>query len=152
MQIPLHPIRGNNESPRARVKGQPTAGSVDFACQLYTGLSAAGYGNVWAVFQGSSVTGQRFKTGLPFDVGRTSDYDIGLASPSLLDRARAAGIQVRSGGLRTAPLAGEDLDRLGLRAVADQLSQLVGRPVNFMVFDCPQTAITRGPSVVAPRP
>jgi len=73
-------------------------------------LKNAGYPDVELSLQGSAVTGKSFGTGAPFDVGRVSEFDVGLASPSLLQRAQELGIGVRSGGTRTGPLTARDLE------------------------------------------
>ena len=75
-----------------------------FARDLTGGLREAGYGDVVPVFQGSSVTGVKYTTGAPFDVGRRSDFDIALASPTLFARAKATGARLRADGVRTGPL------------------------------------------------
>ncbi|PQO97102.1 hypothetical protein C5612_29440 [Pseudomonas frederiksbergensis] len=111
----------------------------------------AGYGDVEPILQGSSVTGQSFKTGQAFDVGRVSDFDVALASPELLQRAQALGIGVRSGGTRTGPLSARDLKALGLQDLASKLSSQAGREVNFMIYDSSAAATSRAPSVVLPK-
>ena len=103
-----------------------------------------------AIFQGSSVTGQSFRTGVAFDVGRVSDFDIALASPQLLDRASTLGIGLRSGGTRTGHLTASQLESLGLDDLATDLRTSAGRPVNFMIFDSAAGATARSPSIVVP--
>jgi hypothetical protein len=122
-----------------------------FGSTLKGGLTQAGYEDVTAAFQGSSATGVKFTTGQPFDVGRVSDFDIALASRTLLAKAKELDIPLRAGGLRTGPLRPEDLKLLGLSDLAAQLSQAAGRPVNFMIFDTIQTAINKGPSILVPK-
>jgi hypothetical protein len=122
-----------------------------FGQRLHTGLDNAGYRDAQALFQGSAVTGRSFRTGIPFDVGRVSDYDIALASPALLDRAKSLGIPLRSGGTRTGPLAAHELKALGIDSVARDLTREAGRPVKFMVFGSPADAIVRAPSSIIPR-
>jgi hypothetical protein len=121
-----------------------------FGSKLKGGLTDAGYSDAVAAFQGSSVTGVKHTTGQPFDVERVSDFDIALASPTLLARAKELGIELRSGGVRTRPLTADDLESLGLSKLAVQLSQSAGRPVNFMIFDTLETAVNRAPSIVVP--
>ncbi|HEF5873488.1 TPA: LysM peptidoglycan-binding domain-containing protein, partial [Burkholderia cenocepacia] len=58
-----------------------------FGSAVRVGLGRAGYGDVEPILQGSAITGKSFRTGRPFDVGRVSDFDVGLASQSLLKRA-----------------------------------------------------------------
>jgi hypothetical protein len=119
-----------------------------FGTHLTQGLRAAGYRDAVPVFQGSSVTGVSYKTGDIFDVGRVSDFDIALASPSLFDRAKALSVEVRGGGTRTAPLTEKQLDSLGILAVRDALKdRMSGRPVAFMIYQDLDTALRRSPSV-----
>ncbi|WP_269510472.1 hypothetical protein [Burkholderia sp. IMCC1007] len=121
-----------------------------FGNAVRVGLGRAGYGDVEPILQGSAITGKSFRTGRPFDVGRVSDFDVGLASQSLLKRAETLGVGLRSGGTRTGPLTARDLQLLGLRDLANQLSQQAGRDVNFMIYNSPATAIQRAPSVTLP--
>ncbi|TBU94778.1 hypothetical protein DNJ95_11180 [Stutzerimonas kirkiae] len=122
-----------------------------FGADTRDGLTRAGYGNVEPILQGSAVTGQSFRTGQAFDVGRVSDFDIALASPELLQRAQSLGIGLRSGGARTGPLSARDLQALGLKDLASQLSSRAGREVNFMIYDSAATATGRAPSVALPK-
>ncbi len=122
----------------------------NFGSDLYSGLENAGYGDVTAIFQGSSVTGVSYHTGQPFDVGRVSDFDVALASPELLARATELGIDLRSAGSRTGPLKVRDLELLGLTELSAQLSRQAGRPVNFMIFDTVEAATSRAPSIFVP--
>lgn len=101
--------------------------------------------------QGSAVTGQSFKTGQAFDVGRVSDFDVALASPELLQRAQSLGIGLRSGGMRTGPLSARDLNALGLKDLANRLSAQSGREVNFMIYKTSEAAMSRAPSMVIPK-
>jgi SEC-C motif len=100
------------------------------------------------LFQGSSVTGASYKTGQPFDVGRLSDFDIGLAGSELFEKAAALGLKVKD-GTRIGPLSPQDLENLGLSALQSGLSGLAGRPVNFMLFDSIAAALKR-PSIWVP--
>jgi RHS repeat-associated protein len=118
-----------------------------FSNTVENGLADAGFTDVTVAFQGSSVTGVSHKTGQPFDVGRMSDFDIALASPSLLAKAKELGIPLRSGGTRTGPLNSEQLAQLGLSDLVAQLSQEAGRTVNFMVFNTLENVIKKGPSI-----
>ncbi|WP_052710669.1 RHS repeat-associated core domain-containing protein [Pseudofrankia sp. DC12] len=104
-----------------------------FSALLKQGLSSAGYDGTDATFQGSSVTGRSFRTGEPFDGGRVSDYDIALGGEDIFEAARSAGVGLRGGGIRTGPLKGGSLARLGLADLQDELTSLAGRPVNFMI-------------------
>jgi hypothetical protein len=143
--------RRNIDAPRQIPHG--FGSSSDFASfgdDLYAGLRGAGYDDATAIFQGSSVTGQSYRTGAAFDVGRVSDFDVALASPQLLSRADALQIGLRSGGSRTGPLTAAQLERLGLGDLATSLSSSAGRPVNFMIFDSVPGATSRAPSIVVP--
>ena len=114
-----------------------------FGVRLTEGLHAAGYRDVVQVFQGSAVTGVKFTTGQPFDVGRVSDFDIALASPALLRDAKAAGVPLRQGGARSAPLGRDVLQVLGLADLTAQLSVRAGRDVHFMVYRDLTTVLQR---------
>jgi hypothetical protein len=120
----------------------------DFGARLKAGLADAGHSDVDAAFQGSSVTGRSFRTGKPFDEGRTSDYDVALAGEDLLAAAKEAGINLRGGGVRTGPLKGGQLAKLGLADLQSDLSEVAGRPVNFMIFNTIDSAISRSPSIM----
>jgi RHS repeat-associated protein len=121
-----------------------------FGTKLKTGLAEAGYPDTQAAFQGSSVTGVKFTTGAPFDVGRQSDFDIALTGNDIFGAAQDAGIGLRSGGIRTGPLGPGDLERLGLTELRGSLSTLAGRPVNFMIYRALGDALSRSPSLVVP--
>lgn len=94
-----------------------------FGGSVRDGLSKAGCGNVEPTLQGSAVTGKSYRAGRAFDVGRTSDFDIALASLELLRKAESLRIGLRSGGARTGPLSTRDLRVLGLNDLASQLSK-----------------------------
>ncbi|MCH0561465.1 hypothetical protein [Streptomyces sp. MUM 16J] len=119
----------------------------EFVHELYDGLNEAGFGDAQAAFQGSSVTGARYRTGEPFD--DESDYDIALAGESLLEKAKKAGVGLRSGGSRTGPLRPEDLRKMRLDGLASQLSNTAGRKVAFMIYGSIDAAVERGPSIIA---
>ena len=123
-----------------------------FGKSLHDGLASAGYRDVDAALQGSSVTGHAFRPpNKPFDVGRVSDYDVALSSPELFQRAKDVGVGVRQQGTRTGPLRPEDLNRLGLSDLSAHLSAEAGRPVNFMIFRSIGDATSRSPSIPVPR-
>lgn len=130
-------------------RGFSAAEYGEFAGELYSGLRAAGYSDSTAIFQGSSVTGQSFKTGEPFRAA--SDYDIALAGASLLEQAKKAGVGLRSGGTRTGPLREIDLRKMRLSGLAAELSRKAGREVHFMIYDSMESAIGRAPSMIVPR-
>ncbi|MGW2874733.1 DUF6531 domain-containing protein [Streptomyces sp. NPDC001233] len=121
----------------------------EFTQQLYSGLNDAGYSDSTAIFQGSSVTGQSFKTGQPFR--DESDYDIALAGVDLLEKAKKAGVGLRSGGTRTGPLRDVDLRKMRLSGLAEELSEKTGREVHFMIYESVEGATDRAPSMIAPR-
>ncbi|MFD9303023.1 RHS repeat-associated core domain-containing protein [Streptomyces sp. NPDC060048] len=122
-----------------------------FSAQLNLGLNTAGYANSAAIFHGSSVTGFKYRTGKPFDSGpKQSDFDVAIAGPELMARARDAGVQIRGGGTRTEPLKPEHLQQMGLSQLRAELTKQAGRPVNFMVYDSAASAAARGPSIFAP--
>ncbi|WP_405048052.1 hemagglutinin repeat-containing protein [Rhizobium miluonense] len=122
-----------------------------FGSNIRDGLSRAGYENVEPILQGSAVTGQSYRSGQAFDVGRVSDFDIALASPELLQRAQSLGIGLRSSGTRTGPLSARDLKALGLSDLAKELGGQAGREVNFMIYGSPTVATSRAPSIVLPK-
>ena len=123
-----------------------------FGNSLYSGLESAGFRNVRAGFQGSSVTGRAYKApNLPFDAGRLSDYDVALSSSELFGQAQAIGMGLRQQGMRTGPLLPEHLDRLGLTEVSNQLSLQAGRPVKFMIYRSIDDAAGRSPTIPVPR-
>jgi RHS repeat-associated protein len=123
---------------------------TQFGLNMRTGLGQASYPDAVPLLQGSAVTGRSFKTAQPFDVGRVSDFDVALADAGLLAKARRKGVDMRSGGTRTGPLSARDLRALGLRDLSNSMSEQAGRPVNFMIYDSPQTAARRAPSITLP--
>jgi hypothetical protein len=104
------------------------------------------YQDVEPMIRGSAVTGESFRTGEPFDVGRRSDYDISLVSPTLMQRAADLGIPLRGGGTRTGPLGESALRELGLRELAGNLRDQADRPVSFMIYSSRHAVTRRGPS------
>jgi filamentous hemagglutinin len=117
-----------------------------FGQNLRDGLRSAGYHDVEPIFAGSAVSGRNFHTGQPFDVGRRSDYDIALASPTLMQRAIELGIPVRGVESRTRPLSGDDLNNLGLGDLAQRLSEQTGREVHFVIYRSRRAVARRGAS------
>jgi hypothetical protein len=98
--------------------------------------------------QGSSVTGVKYTTGEPFDVGRTSDFDVALAGEDIFGAAVAAKVKVRGGGIRTAPLNRRAVARLGLRPLQRELMAVSKREVKFMVYRDAGEAVDDKPSIV----
>jgi hypothetical protein len=101
-----------------------------------------------ALFHGSSVTGASYRSGLPFDDGRQSDFEIALAGQELFTKARALGLKIKDRS-RIGPLSPQDLESVGLLGLRDELSSLAGRSVNFMLFDEIASALKR-PSIWVP--
>jgi filamentous hemagglutinin len=122
-----------------------------FGAHLTEGLHAAGYRDVVPVFQGSSVTGVKYTTGALFDVGRRSDFDIALASPTLFARAKDLGLGLRSRGTRTGPVdQDEHLQALGLLQLRDRLNLRARRDVAFMIYKDLEHALDRSGGIVVP--
>jgi uncharacterized protein YukE len=114
-----------------------------FGRRLRTGLADAGYADAVPVLQGSAVSGVKYTTGEPFDVGRRSDFDIAVADPALFARAQELGVPVRRNPARTAPLTDAQLTRLDLRDLVRELSGSTGREVHFMVFSDLEESLRR---------
>jgi filamentous hemagglutinin len=119
----------------------------DFGRSTWDGLAAAGHTDVEPFLRGSAVTGYNYRTGEPFDVGRRSDYDMALVSPTLMRRAEELGIQLRGQGSRTERLEDKDLEALGLKDLASQLDRETGRDVNFMIYRSRDALEVRGPNL-----
>jgi filamentous hemagglutinin len=122
-------------------------GFKGFVGKLQAGLEKAGHTGVQPLFQGSSATGESFRKKVPFDQGRTSDYDIALASPELFARAIEIGVKTRGKGTRTGPLKPKEMRRLGPNKIQRELSRAAGRPVKFMLYNDAKTAAERTPSI-----
>ncbi len=136
-----------------------------FTARINSGLVSAGFDDVIPVFQGSSVTGfKQFDTlnrrtgqvtnpaGTIFDTGKKpSDFDVGLASPQLFDKAQRLGMPLRGSGSRTVPLDDDYLDQLGLFDLRKVLEIQAGREVNFVVFDSINTAVDKTTSIIVNR-
>jgi len=97
--------------------------------------------------QGSAVNGKSFRTGAPFDAGRVSDFDIALAGPDILARAKQLGIGLRSQRTRTRPLSFKQVRQLVLGGLQSSLSKTAGRPVNFIVYGDVSAAAARSASL-----
>jgi hypothetical protein len=144
---------GNPFAKVATSKGIPigfndAAELEEFSSKLRGGLENAGFKDSEIIFQGSSVTGQSYGEGIPFDVGRVSDFDIAIANKQLLSKARSIGVGMRSGGIRTAPLEEKHLEILGLKRLQNELSREVGRDVNFMIYESARKAASHKPSII----
>ena len=122
--------------------------SEKFGSKLYAGLESIGAPEAKAGFQGSSVTGYRYRPpNEAFDVGRLSDFGVALASSELLQRAKDLGIGLRQQGVRTGPLLPYQIEQLGLSALQTELLAFAGRPINFMIFDSLDTVVVKAPTI-----
>ena len=93
----------------------------EFRQALVKGLRKAGYKDVVADLQGSSVTGKKHSTGRPF--GDHSDFDIALSSPTLFNKAVREGMQIGRNPARIGPLTNREVAQLGLTTLRTQLSR-----------------------------
>lgn len=121
-----------------------------FSTRLHDGLATAGYPEAAGVVQGSGATGRSFKTGVPFDVGRTSDLDVAIGGVDLLHDAGALGVKFRTGGMRTEPVPVWAQEQLGLRTLLRELSAETGRPVEIMIYRSVDEAVAHKPSIPLP--
>jgi hypothetical protein len=129
---------------------------LDFSASLRAGLPEG----VEPVFHGSSVTGVKASSsggipaGTPFDVGRVSDFDIGLVSEDFATQASLLdGVRVKTGPTRIGPF-GENSpmgSQLGLSDLAARLSAQAGRSVSFMLYDSMEGAYSQ-PTLFVPKP
>jgi hypothetical protein len=159
--VPAQTPGTGGQSPAGRLQpaapGQVPLGFPDaesfasFGRRLHAGLKAAGFPDVYAAMRGSAVTGENFRTHAPFDAGRVSDLDVALVSPSLFQRAKDLGIEMRSGGHRTGLLDADALGALGLWNLAQSLRTQVGRKTSIMIYDSPESLDARGPTLPIPR-
>jgi hypothetical protein len=84
------------------------------------------------VLRGSSVTGERYDDGAPFDADGpgTSDLDLTLVGPEILGEYILDGFYLP--GVHTKPLSDKDPDIApNLVELRDRLMKMVGRPVNI---------------------
>ena len=88
---------------------------------------------------------------MPFDVGRVSDLDVAVTGRQLLDDAEAAGIQMRSRGMRTAPVPHRVQRALGVADLLKDLTVDTGRPVKIMVYGNLPQALGHKPSIPLPK-
>ena len=122
----------------------------EFGSAAKNELRAAGYRDAEPYFAGSAVTGYSYRTGEAFDVGRRSDYDIAIVSPSILQRAKELGIPLRGNGTRTGPIRPQQLQSLGLEAIANRLSRQENRDVGIMIYRTRKELELRGPNLPIP--
>ena len=101
--------------------------------------------------RGSAVTGdgfddvtKKFDKGF-FDIGRKSDYDFAVMSPTLFQRALALGVKVNKDGTRTIQLKVEDLKELGLDTLLRDIHSLTGREdTEIVLYKTQQVFARRG--------
>ncbi len=123
---------------------------LEFGNSLIQSLQKIGVEDAGLYIRGSSVTGKSFRSGQAFDVGRMSDWDVSIASPTLLNRAKELGIPMMSKGTRSIPLDLEKLDgvihlkMLDLEKPLVQLSQMMNRNVSVMIYKNEEMVIQRG--------
>jgi hypothetical protein len=123
-----------------------------FGGRLHEGLARAGFPGTRAAVQGSAATGRSYRTGEAFDVDRTSDHDVALGGQELFDAARSAGVELRSRGSRTGPLGAVELESLGLTEVRQELMEMMGRKVDFMIYRDIADAFARSLTIGVPGP
>ncbi len=123
-----------------------------FGGRAQQGFGVAGYDDVTLMVRGSAVTGVSHNSGLPFDVGRRSDFDLAVVSPRIWERLQGMDVPLRSGGTRTPPLTLRHLDAMGLTDVVDDLNVAAGRDVSLMVYRSVEDVAVRGPFVAWPYP
>ncbi|WP_439542633.1 phage portal protein [Hyphomicrobium sp.] len=122
----------------------------DFGRTAWDRLSAAGHRDAEPFIEGSAVTGYKYTTGEVFDSKRTSDFDLAIVSPSLLRRARDAGVELRSGGTRTKSIEPEKLGELGLEDFASELRRKAGRKIGVMIYDSRESLRRHSPYMDLP--
>ncbi len=127
-------------------------------------LSEAGYQNVKMYVTGSSVSGMSYprpeKPSLPFDSLErgVSDYDIGIVSDELWQKATELGLNVKnSPPVRIGPLdlkskhGQEFLKELGLLDLVENMDTLAGRDTGFMIYKSAEDFLNnRGPAIAFP--
>lgn len=80
---------------------------------------------------------------------KPSDFDIGLASPQLLEKAKSLGVPLRGGKTRSIPLNDDALDQLGLLNLRNSLQRQSNRTeVNFVIFNSVDTAVGKASSII----
>ncbi len=126
-------------------------------------LSEAGYENVELYVTGSSVSGMSYpkpeKPSLPFDsIQRgASDYDIGIVSEDLWQKAIDLGLKVKDDPIRIGPLDLKSkngqilLEKLGLLDLVENMNTEAGRDTGFMIYQSAEDFLTsRGPAIAFP--
>ena len=129
-------------------------GSVEdfqlFIHKIYSSLVS----DAVVVFHGSSLTGQSFKDkgvgSRLFDIGRDSDYDVAIVSPTLWKTAPSVGVKIR--GDHSEPLEAAQIKALGLDKAFADANFLARREVNFMLYESVEQARQHeGPALVTER-
>jgi hypothetical protein len=120
-----------------------------FNSSLMNGLARAGYPNAVAVFQGSSVTGIRFRT-RELVGDNPNDYDVAVCDPDLYNAAKDIGVGLRNDPARTGPLSEDQATELGLRDLQVELSGQAGRQVNIVLYEDPRAALQFRPGIRVP--
>ncbi|MFD2917084.1 hypothetical protein [Psychroserpens luteus] len=105
-----------------------------FGVQIYNTFTVKGYKNVKVYMQGSSVTGKSYETGKIFDTGRKSDFDVGIVSKELLEKALDLGLAKSNRGY-SIPLKLEEMKKLGFEKLIISLQKKYAREVNFRVYN-----------------
>lgn len=125
---------------------------LQFGRRAQEGFQAAGYEDVTLMIRGSAVTGQSYTSGLPFDQGRRSDFDLSVVSPQIWERVVQMDARLRGRGTRTGVLDNDLLREFGLTQVVSDLNAAAGRPVSLMIYRSAHDVAARGPSITWPRP
>ncbi|CAA0149672.1 RHS repeat domain-containing protein [Tenacibaculum maritimum] len=116
-----------------------------FGQQIQGTLARAGFKDTGVFMQGSSVSGRSYSTGVPFDVGRVSDFDVAITNSDLLKKAQDFDLG-KPGRNLSMPLKADDMRKLGFGDLADSLSERFGREVNFRIFDNEASVRSKGKS------
>ncbi|WP_306462966.1 MULTISPECIES: RHS repeat domain-containing protein, partial [Bacteroides] len=116
-----------------------------FGTQIQATLARGGFKGSDIFMQGSSVTGRSFSTGVPFDVGRVSDFDVAIVNPDLLAKTQNLGLG-KAGYPYSMPLDADAMRKLGFGDLADDLSNRFGRDINFRIFDSEISVRAKGKS------
>jgi RHS repeat-associated protein len=116
-----------------------------FGSQIQATLARGGFKNSEVFMQGSSVTGRSFKTGIPFDVGRISDFDVAIVNSDLLKKVQSLDLG-KPGRPYSMPLNSDAMKELGFGDLADSLSNRFGRDVNFRIYDSESAVRANGKS------
>ncbi|WMJ75636.1 RHS repeat-associated core domain-containing protein [Cytophagaceae bacterium ABcell3] len=116
-----------------------------FGSQIKATLARRGFKNSDIFMQGSSVTGKSFRSGVPFDVGRVSDFDVAISNPELLKKGQSLDLG-KAGRGYSMPLGVEDMKKLGFGDLAESLSNRFGRDVNFRIFENEDAVRSKGKS------